>query len=54
MKEGKYDEAVLHYEKAVSMGMQASRERVEKARNLARGESELSPVQLLKLHEGYS
>lgn len=38
MKEGKYDDAVTHYEKAVAMGMEISRERAEKARSLARGE----------------
>ncbi|HLO60813.1 MAG: tetratricopeptide repeat protein [Chloroflexota bacterium] len=40
MKEGKYDEARMHYEQAVSMGMTASRERAEKARTLAQGSGE--------------
>lgn len=35
MKQGKYDEARTHYEKAVDMGMTASRERAEKARAMA-------------------
>ncbi len=37
MKKGKYDEARMHYEKAVEMGMTASRENAEKAREMAQG-----------------
>lgn len=36
MKSGRFDEAANHYEKAVSLGMSGSRERAEKARNMAR------------------
>lgn len=40
-----YDEAQKHYEKAVSMGMTASRERAEKARSLAQAGEDKSDVQ---------
>lgn len=38
LQTGDYDESVTHFEKAVAMGMDASRERAEKAQALARGE----------------
>lgn len=37
MKSGRFDEAANHYDKAVSLGMESSRERSEKARNMAKG-----------------
>lgn len=36
MKANRFDEAANHYDKAVSLGMTGSRERAEKARNMAR------------------
>lgn len=41
MKSGRFDEAANHYDKAVLLGMDGSRERAEKARNMAKG---LEPV----------